>query len=702
MTHPPSLQGPGPVEQRLRQLYSVSLGDLRFVAAKWLWEFMILVIMIIFATLLYIMLLRAPLFESETRLFVRLSQEQAPPRTIVTPQGATLLTPATSDVTSEIDLLLNADLVDRVIDAANLEAAVLTPPPREPGFFGETKALLKDTRKWVKDSIDEVAYALGIKVRLSVREALVRQIRTSIGVQHTTGSNVVVLSIRWPDRDVPQELLQFYLNEFLEFRLEAFDEQDDDYFERQRDAAAERLAKIEASIARMRTESGMEDLSNQRQLLLATLEETLTAERDAALRAATIRSRIEAFEAVQNGPAGGPLVLANIPDHPLLTSLDERLIALHAERLRLALLPFGQRDSDLMNETYASLVSATLGALKSSLEISEATQADAADRIAHQRERLKQIAEQEGVWNALHIDKDLAAKSFQEFASLYEEAQSLRAQRRAQLGNIVVIQAPSKPTLAAGTRNATLLAVGSVFALLAAAAWIAIREFLDTRIWRPGDLSALTGQPVLASLLRKKPADRVELALAAAAIGAHCRPTGDTTIACMAVGTQSPNAAERLRGLVAALHQQGFSEGRLINALCWAKPPAKGMREASAGGLTFRHRPLSGAGGERIGIGEVDFDTEHSALEAIEELGKADQAAQGRRLTLIATPPIFESPIALRAAQTADGVVLGVWAGHDDAAGIGAATDWLDRNGGRNLGFILSGLQRFARPRRGA
>ena len=46
----------GPVEARMNRLAGLSAGDLRFLAAKWVWEFLAIVLAVLAATLLYIMM----------------------------------------------------------------------------------------------------------------------------------------------------------------------------------------------------------------------------------------------------------------------------------------------------------------------------------------------------------------------------------------------------------------------------------------------------------------------------------------------------------------------------------------------------------------------------------------------------------------------------------------------------------------------
>ncbi|MFO1208209.1 MAG: hypothetical protein U1E40_03200 [Amaricoccus sp.] len=483
----------GPVGQRLGELAGFTIADLRFLVRKWALEFLLAVAAILVASLLYIMLFRGPLFESEARLFVRLSQEQAPPRTLVSMDNATVLTPGTSDVTSEIDLLLNADLVDRVIETAGLEDALNAPPPPAVTPMQKLKALYKRTSAAVGNLVDTVAYALGVKVRLTTHEALVRQIRSSIGVQNTRGSNVVVLTVRWPDRAVPQALLQQYLDAYTQFRLQALEERDDGFFAQQRTEREAHLADVEGQIRDLRTMGGIENLDSQRDLLLAELDQARTAERNATDSLHSINARIAALHA-REAP-GGPLVLSNLPENPALKLLDERSVELSVERDRMAQLPhLDGHDLAALDATLASLTEATVRATGDySDQISREREAAAA-RVGDARKRLATLAGEEAQWNSLQLERRLSVSALEDTAKRLAEAQNARELRRERLSNVTVIQQPSQAALASGVRNVTVLAVGVAFALLAASAWVTLREFLDDRLWRSGDVAGLGGR----------------------------------------------------------------------------------------------------------------------------------------------------------------------------------------------------------------
>lgn len=664
---------PGPTQQRLRELSGVSMADLRFLAGKWALEFCAVVAAVLIATLVYIMVFRTPVFESEARLFIRLSQEQAPPRTLQAPDNATVLTPGTSDVTSEMDLLLNADLVERVIENAGLEDALNAPPPPAVTLTEKARALYKRSVKGVKDAMDEIAYALGIKVRLSTHEALVRQIRTSLGIQNTRGSNVVVLSVRWPDRQVPQALLQQYLDAFMQFRLAAFEEKDDSFFAQQRAEREAHLANIERQISELRTAGGVEDLDVQRHQLLADLDAALAAERSADKRHAAVVARLQALQA--RTVPGGPLVLSNLSENPVLKLLDERSIELTVERDRLAPLPrLDGRELAALDETLAGLTASTLRATDDYADEIARERDDAAAHVADARQRLATLAGQEARWNSLLLDRRLSVEQLEDTARRLEEAERARELRREHMSNIVLIQQPSKPALAVGTRNATVLTVGGIFALLAAAAWVTLREFLDDSIWRAGDLAGMGGVPLLGVTPRRRggpvPDD---FALVAAAVQARAplAPVGSVAVLAAAVDARDPEA--RTIAFARALLAQGVPRIRVLNLGRWEDGQEAG--------------PADGA------FIEIVTPAAEARVASLANLGETPKGT----LTLIAVPPLFSGVVSLRATQAADGVILDVVSGTDMRGSIESAVSWLNRHGGRLIGFVLADLRGFAR-----
>jgi uncharacterized protein involved in exopolysaccharide biosynthesis len=674
MNHsPPDHVAATPLEQRAASFRALTLRDLLFWFSKWKWEFLAVFGTTVLAALAYIMLFRDPVFVSEARLFVRLSQEQTAPRTLVTQQGTTLLTPATSDVTSEIDLFLTTDLAFEVIDAARLLDAINTQPPPPETLSGRLKAAYRTASDKLRNAMDEAAYALGVKVRLSPREALLRQLQMSLGVQNSQGSNVVVVSMRWPDREVPKLLLQHYLDAFYKFRLDAFRSSDAEYFERQMLVSRERMRTIEGRIADLRAVSGIDDVTVQRGILIDAREQARRAFRTAELDLERVRARIAALGA--RGGASAPLVLADLPENPILRLLDERSIALREERLRIQSLPSLDGASlSALDQSFELLSASTIQSIRD-YEARLATDlAAAGQEIETLDTRLAALATNEVEWNMLQAELTLAAENYEDNArrlSADRSSDDLRAER---ISNVVVIQRPTEPSLATGTRNAVVLTVGAVFALLLAASWVVLREALDSRVWRAEDLSGLSGLKLLG--MTRAPGRRRgidDLAFVAASLAPICRRRKLRTLAYMAVVNECSNPAQRTRSLAAKLEGMGLSDIEIVNAGRWSESGSvRPALEDMAEGIASPHAVAAGA----------------------PSLSNDDDS--DNRLLLVAAAPLFSSIESMKCAQSADAVVFDIKAGSDDLADVEAANRWIRLHGGQTVGVILADIRHGA------
>lgn len=671
MNHSPPDHGAAtPLEQRAARFQALSLRDLLFWFSKWKWEFLAVFVATLLATLAYIMLFRDPVFVSEARLFVRLSQEQTAPRTLVTQQGTTLLTPATSDVMSEIDLFLTTDLAFDVIDAARLLEAMEVPPPPPESLSQKLRATYKIVSRKLRDALDEVAYALGVKVRLAPREALLRQLQMSLGVENSQGSNVVVVSMRWPDRAVPKLLLQHYLDAFYRFRLDAFSSSDAEYFQRQMIISRDRMRAIEARIADLRKVSGIEDVVVQRDILIGAREEARRTARSAELNLERIRARIGALGA--RGGASDPLVLADVPENAILRLLDERSIALREERLRTQSLPSLDGASlAALDQAFQLLSTSTIQSIRD-YETRIVNDLVAAElELETLDDRLAALAANEVEWNTLQAELTLASEIYEDNARRLAAARSSEDLRSERISNVVVIQKPTEPSLATGTRNAVVLMVGAVFALLLAASWVVLREALDSRIWRADDLADVVGLRLLGmTRMQGRGRGMDDLAFVAATLAPICRRRRIRTLAYMGVVHECSDPAQRTRSLAAGLEAMGLADVEVINAGRWREP---GRSAAALKDMAELIAPANTAPALVPALpGEDEIDG---------------------RLRIIAAPPLFSSVESMKFAQLADAVVFDIRAGRDDLADVEAASRWIRLHGGRAVGMILADIR---------
>ena len=214
-------------------------------------------------------------------------------------------------------------------------------------------------------------------------------------------------------------------------------------------------------------------------------------------------------------------------------------------------------------------------------------------------------------------------------------------------------------------------------ALLAAGAWIAIREFLDTRVWRPADLARMGAAPLLGLTRRRSIRNREPgFTAVAATLQSICAAQNLHTIAYMAVGKEAQNPERRVVALASDLVGLGFDKVRIFNVGRWKDS------------VRFRSR--------RNGVVVDSFGTVAEALFALKLRQAEDEGARCHSLCILATPPLFSDPVSLKVARAVQGTVLDVRSGAAEGADVEAAAHWLRQNDVRIIGIILADVSRSA------
>lgn len=621
----------------------------RLVAAfgQWFWEFAAVLVLIVVMGIGYIALLRDPSFVSEARLFVRVSQEQTPPQTVFAPTGVNFLANASGDVISEIDLFLNGDLIDRVIDAANLEALVSAPRPEPATLLGKIKRTVSDQLDTLRGAVDEALILLRLKNRLTLREALVEQIRQSIRVQNTTGSNVIVVGMEWGDRNVPQPLLEHYLAAFLDFRVGVFSTGEPGYFRQQKDEIEAELAALTDRQATLREQSGIHSLEDQRALIVTALETERESLNLLQNHLALARGRLVAMR--QSLP--NALALANIPEHALLVALDETAVQLFADARAARAGP----DRAEIEAKLQSIRTATEQTLREHVATLELNIAASQDSLNSAGQRLSDLGRFEADWLATARRLEVAEANYRFFAERLSELQSLEDLRAEKIGNIVVLQEPSTPRFSQRVRNKTLLAVIAIFSVIGALTWIAMREFLDNRLRSIDDVEDLTGVPPLAVLPRRENRDKLARihALAAAELANRLKKAGSKAVTVMSVHSDPKDPKSAAVQLAQGFYAAGSDRVLIINLNAWP-------------------------GSSRTGDSDVPSVRKEDGVEVLNlwspslvnqlmkdfEAGVMDRFSDFDILLLVA-PPLEASPIGLRAGLLTRCALVRLHAGKD-------------------------------------
>jgi len=124
---------------------------------------------------------------------------------------------------------------------------------------------------------------------------------------------------------------------------------------------------------------------------------------------------------------------------------------------------------------------------------------------------VRALQDKEGEWNALKRRVKMTEESYLDFRKRAEENTASSVMEDQKIGNISIIQHATDPTEAAGLSKIRLLALGLLFSLIAATAWVGVADFFDASIYTSSDVQKHLGAaplevvPVLKDRYRSGP-----------------------------------------------------------------------------------------------------------------------------------------------------------------------------------------------------
>jgi uncharacterized protein involved in exopolysaccharide biosynthesis len=111
--------------------------------------------------------------------------------------------------------------------------------------------------------------------------------------------------------------------------------------------------------------------------------------------------------------------------------------------------------------------------------------------------------------NDLDRNQHSVEEEYELFRRKYNESAAARTALEQQVDeNVVVLEHATDPLQASGMRKTMALGLAFAASLIAALAYVSIGEFVDQRIYTPGQAERETGAPVLAIVPLSKPKSR--------------------------------------------------------------------------------------------------------------------------------------------------------------------------------------------------
>ena len=683
---------------------------LLFVVFKWLPQMAAIVAVGIVIGLGYLILVRGEIFQANAKLYVRVGVDQTPSPVLGADRNVTFLAQTRGAVQSEMDLLRNEMLVQRLIKELDLTAPEERPEPKS--LFGRVKRMGLDVYKAGKDVVDSTLIAIGLKTPLSKEAAISQSFASALILDNAVNSDVISVSLRWPDQAQAVLLLDRFLKIYTDFRSAVFQGGEEiEFLDAKRVSAKAAVDAVEAEMAAFERDHDVRNAAARAPLLESDLVEAQRAVDRTGLELALARRRLERLDKGIDKGAREPIGLGAFPPNSPALGMATSIVALLGERERL--LVNNSTEAPEVKEVEAKL-GALMTVLRQQLEaeVQDSLRAESItkERLEKVRTDLRDLQSSASGWKSLERRRDLAESRYRDIEKRLGEARDISALRNARLSNVVVVQPAAVEGVPIGLRKLPLLGIIGFCAAVLAAGWALAREVFDTRLFRAEAASAALGLPVLGLvpdrrlLLRDwvrgaggpdgrlaldrlvisvderlKTDQRALLAVAGAAPGEGA----STVAAALALGI-SARRQQRVLLVAGSADPDFLARIRALGTSAMPLPAPEGLPH----GLTLH------AVGDYLvcGVWAEEADAEAFLREG---LGEGSRLRAEAPLTIVDLPPLSTEPEAPFAGAKADAVLLVAAFGRRSAILHREALDALQRYGAEVVGLVLNRTRRL-------
>jgi len=479
-------------------LRRVSLRDLTLIFFKRKWGMLTIILVAMLGAATWVLLIRDDLFEVSAKVLVKLGQEQAPPATVMglPPQ---VIGYRNQDVNSEVDIIVSTELLAQVVDLLQLDQPPPPVPPPDgllPWIRHQGKNVVRVVRSWWNETL----LSLGLRFRLTPREAAIAMLQQAVTVKAQRDSNVITIEMVVPARERSSLILNTLLDLYLKFRVKLYtDPGAVPFFETEFKAAAENLRAAEAELRRFEVQGEITELQKQKEVLLANIAASQVMLQSAKIAFQEAAAKVQRLdqEMRKNEPnfAGlGAFPKDTFPQNVLLQLAD---LQKERERLRMTDLDRGPRIQN--NRSQFGIL---MGLLRSNLlSVRAETETEYRTRTAEvtaMQARLRALHDKDMEWTALKRKIRVSEDSYVFYRKKLEESSATASFRDKNIGNVVIVERAMDPFQTVGVRKMTLLGLSGLIAFLAALAWVAVAEFFDDGVYTSYGLEKYIGAPVVA------------------------------------------------------------------------------------------------------------------------------------------------------------------------------------------------------------
>lgn len=468
-------------------------------------------------------------YQISASLLVKLGREQVAPPVA----GATVpLSPLkrSEDVTSEIEILNNQALIERLVN--ELGVAYFTRRPEPQTLFQQAKAIAREAFDAVRNAWTEVLIFAGLEKRLTPFERVVATLQASIKTEVVRRSDVIEVTLLATDpqagKHVLKRLLDLYQQEHIRvFRTPGATE----FLQGRVNELSAQLASIGERRRALAFTGSVHDFAQQQRMLLEQLHDARTVQARTAEEMAQLARETEQFEAALATPFEEWRQQRIEQVNPSLQALEARLTERRAAlaTLRLTYTDDSERVQDeraairelealiattpprnVQSETFQrSLtrqdVERGLIDRRNRRAGKEAMLAQAAQSVAQAEAALRAFESQGELARELARQAEVTEQSYRLFVQRLDEARILERLDEARISNVALIGEPVASVRPVRPRAMLMFLVALGAGLFGSIGFFLLRDALRPVIHSRDRAAEVLGVPVLVRLPEVKP-----------------------------------------------------------------------------------------------------------------------------------------------------------------------------------------------------
>ncbi len=507
-----------PAGQTLRDLYHVLFRQknkvLFFMAAVML-------------TVSLGLLLAPRIYNSESKLLVRLGRESVALDPTVTGGVVSVNQRRESELNSEVEILNSTALAEKVVRALGPQVFLASSrQARLAALRGEQAA--QDGADWsLLGGLASLLRDLGILPTVSEVELAAEALARQISIKVLPNTNVLTISYESDDAGLAQQVLSRLLDLYLDQHIMAHRSSGSlDFFTRQTRQVQDRLNQQEQALSQLKNSAGIANLAEQRNALVGRAGE-LQREMD--------RAKV-ALSAARAKTAGIQAKLKELPEYQV-TMRTSGMANSAQEGMRQHLYELEMQEADLaaryhdnsvkvrdvrakiaqarqilgleapQREEVTQGVNATYQALHTDLYVEQANLAALAAKAQGLERQMDAVQEEIRALNQtepslLDLQREIAAldASYRGYADKLEQTRIDQALEATRLSNISVIQAPTLSDRPVRPKKVLTLLLGLLLSLLGGVGVAFLAERLDHSIRSSDDIERRLSVPNLGSI----------------------------------------------------------------------------------------------------------------------------------------------------------------------------------------------------------